>query len=81
MNIFLGLIGVQEFFSFNFRLREFFFVLRPPPPPHKFSNGPSLRYCCCVCRVELAWSLTKANVGFYIAAAPLTGIISINPKF
>ena len=28
---FLGLIGVQEFFSFNFPLREFFFVLRPPP--------------------------------------------------
>ena len=30
---FLGLIGVQEFFSFNFPLREYiyFFVLRPPP--------------------------------------------------
>ena len=28
---FLGLIGVQEFFSFNFPLRECFFVLRPPP--------------------------------------------------
>ena len=25
MNIFLGLIGVQEFFSFNFPLREYFF--------------------------------------------------------
>ena len=24
MNIFLGLIGVQEFFSFNFPLREYF---------------------------------------------------------
>ena len=34
MNIFLGLIGVHEFFSFKFPLREyFFFVLRPPPPP------------------------------------------------
>ena len=33
MNIFLGLTGVQEFFSFNFPLLEFFFVLRPPPPP------------------------------------------------
>ena len=32
MNIFLGLIGAQEFFSFNFPLREYFFVLRPPPP-------------------------------------------------
>ena len=28
----LGLIGVHEFFSFNFSLREYFFVLRPPPP-------------------------------------------------
>ena len=45
MNIFLGLTGVQEFFSFNFPLLEFFFVLRPPPhpPPHQFSNGPSLK--------------------------------------
>ena len=32
MNIFLGLIGAHEFFSFNFPLREyFFFVLRPTP--------------------------------------------------
>ena len=38
---FLGLIGVQEFFSFNFPLREYFLVLRPPP--NKFSNGSSLR--------------------------------------
>ena len=38
------IVGVHEFFSFNFPLREyFFFVLRPPPPPHKFSNVPSLR--------------------------------------
>ena len=45
MNV-LGLSGVQEFFSFNFPLREFFWVLRrlpPPPPPYKFSNGPSLK--------------------------------------
>ena len=43
MNIFLGFIGVQEFFSFNFPLREYFFVLRPPPPhPHTFSNDLSL---------------------------------------
>ena len=41
---FLGLIGVHEFFSFNFPLRVyFFFVLRPHPHTHKFSNGPSLR--------------------------------------
>ena len=40
---FLGLIGVQEFFSFNFPLREFFFWTSPaPPPPHKFSNSLSL---------------------------------------
>ena len=33
----------MNFFSFNFPLREYFFVLRkPPPPPHKFSNGLSL---------------------------------------
>ena len=38
---FLGVIGVHEFFSFNFPLREYFSVLRPPPP-HKFSNGPSV---------------------------------------
>ena len=38
---FLGLIGVQEFFSILiFPCANFFFVLRPPP--HKFSNGPSL---------------------------------------
>ena len=43
---FLGLIGVQEFFAFNFSLRGYFFVLRPPPPPphpNKFSNGPCKR--------------------------------------
>ena len=35
MNIFLGLIGVacMIFFSFNFPLREYFFVLRRPHPP------------------------------------------------
>ena len=35
----------MNFFSFNFALREFFFLYfaRPPPPPHKFSNGPSLK--------------------------------------
>ena len=37
-------MACKNFFSFNFPLREFFFVLRPPPPPpHKFSNGPSLK--------------------------------------
>ena len=41
MNIFLGLIGVHEFFSFNFPLREYF-LCTSPPTPHKFSNGPSL---------------------------------------
>ena len=30
---FLGLIGVHDFFSFNFPLRQYFFVLRPQPPP------------------------------------------------
>ena len=46
---FLTLLGVHEYFSFNFPPHEyFFFVLRPPPPtpllPHQFSNGPSLNY-------------------------------------
>ena len=34
---------MQEFFSFNFPLREFFFSYLAPPPPDEFSNGPSLR--------------------------------------
>ena len=34
----------MNFFSFNFPLRKYFFVLRPPHLPHKFSNGPSLKY-------------------------------------
>ena len=37
---------MQEFFSFNFLLREYYFCTSPapppPPPPNKFSNGPSL---------------------------------------
>ena len=40
---FLGLIGEHEFFSFNFLLREYFFLDFARSPPHKFSNGPSLR--------------------------------------
>ena len=39
MNIFLGLIGVHEFFSYNFPLREYIFLYFAPTPPHKFSNG------------------------------------------
>ena len=46
MNIFLGLIGVQEFFFIQFSLARIFFVLRqpqpPPPPPNTFSNNLSL---------------------------------------
>ena len=42
MNIFLGLIGVHEFFSFNFPLREYFFFVLRLHPAHKFSNGPPL---------------------------------------
>ena len=43
MNIFEGKISVQEFCSFNFPFREYFFCTSPAPPhPHKFSNGPSL---------------------------------------
>ena len=37
MNIILGLIGVQEFFSFNFPLRENFFSLPPTTPPPAIS--------------------------------------------
>ena len=33
MNIFLGLIGVHEFFSFNFPLREYFFCTSNAAPP------------------------------------------------
>ena len=42
---FLGLIGVQEFFSFNFPLREFFFLYfaRPPPSPIRFLMVRPLR--------------------------------------
>ena len=37
MNIFLGLIGVHDFFfSFNFPLRKYFFCTSPPPPPISF---------------------------------------------
>ena len=45
MNVFLGLIGMHNFFSFNSPLREYFFCTSPAPlpPPHKFSNGPSVR--------------------------------------
>ena len=34
----------MNFFSWHFRLHEFFygFFPHPPPPPHHFSNGPSL---------------------------------------
>ena len=42
MNIFSGLIGVHEFFSFNFPLREYFFFVLRLHPAHKFSNGPPL---------------------------------------
>ena len=53
---FLGLIGVHEFFSLNFLLREYVLVLRPPPPPTPISflmvrpsprrsrNGPLVAY-------------------------------------
>ena len=40
---------MQEFFSFNFPLRELFFCTSPAPPPplpHKFSNRPSLSSSC-----------------------------------
>ena len=35
---------MNEFISFNFPLREYFFVSRLPPPPplREFSNGSSL---------------------------------------
>ena len=41
LEYFLGLIGVHEFFSFNFPWREYFFCTSPASLPHKFSNGPS----------------------------------------
>ena len=41
-----GMQGMQEFFSFNFPLREYFnkfflYFAPTPPPPVTFSNGPS----------------------------------------
>ena len=33
MNIFVRLIGVHDFFPFNFPLREYFFCTSPAPPP------------------------------------------------
>ena len=41
MNIFLGLIGVQEFFFIYFCLARIFFCTSPAPSD-KFSNGPFL---------------------------------------
>ena len=48
---FLALLGVHEYFSFNFPLREYiyfsYFVPPLPPPqlsPNQFSNVPSLNY-------------------------------------
>ena len=40
MNIFLGLIGVNEVCHLTFPCANIFFVL--PPPLDKFSNGTSL---------------------------------------
>ena len=36
------LVGVHDFFSFNFPLREYVFCTSSPAPD-KFSNGPSFR--------------------------------------
>ena len=63
MNIFLGLIGVHEFFFILiFPCTNIFFVLCPPPP-HKFSNGPSLShfsfFFCTKIRVYTTQSLQK----------------------
>ena len=53
INIFLGLVGVHEFFSFKFPLREYFFVpsLRVAFTPHvNFVPGdqlfPLIVVCC-----------------------------------
>ena len=57
---------MQEFFSFNFPLPEyFFFYFVCPPPPHKFSNGPSLNVTCPVAcahkmNTKISSSLAKA---------------------
>ena len=66
MNIFLGLIGVHEFFfSFNFLLCEYiFFYTSPPPPPHTFSHGPSLRSICdpfLGCHFSVVWHPIKES--------------------
>ena len=56
---------MQEFFSFNFPLREYFFFTSSAPPPHKFSNGPSLNVTCPVAcalkmNTKISSSLAKA---------------------
>ena len=63
MNIFLGLIGVHEFFFILiFPCTNIFFVLCPPP--HTFSNGQSLGhfsffFFCTKIRVYTTQSLQK----------------------
>ena len=56
---------MQEFFSFNFPLPEYFFFYFVCPPPHKFSNAPSLNVTCPVAcahklNTKISSSLAKA---------------------
>ena len=58
LNIFLGLIGVHEFFfHLIFPCANIFFGLRPLLPPDKFSNGPSLNLTFAVFRKRHSKSL------------------------
>ena len=54
----------MNFFSFNFALREFFFVLRPPPD--KFSNGPSNVPCIYREFVKMDWALTMIGEDLFV---------------
>ena len=51
---------MHEFFSFNFALREYFFVLRPPPPPDKFSKRKLVGFL--------------ASARFYVGLVDLAGL-------
>ena len=57
--ILLGLIGVHEFFSFNFPPRKYFFVPHPPPFPISFLM------------VRLSTIISQGRVGYEMASGEM----------